>query len=200
VAQATGHCADVFDMLGVIAHDQGNYPLARDWFERALAVNPNYTEARLNLIVTLNDLGDFQAAQALRAGLKRQTERGPENDRFALGKIANMHATLSQAYSDIGMPMAAIRELEHAVALCPSFPDLRTRLGVLLREQGERGRAREQLETACELNPDYVQARLMLGVMHLSDGELALARASFERVLAQDPHNPNAKMYLRITP
>lgn len=198
VAKHTDRFADVFDMLGVIAHSTGDFHLAREWFERALVLNPNYTEAQLNLMVALNDLGDYGAARAVYGQLKKRSHRSDAANDFAKGKIANMHADISQAYNDVGMSVEAIRELEKAISLCPTFPDLRTRLGVLYRDSGDRGRAEEQFELAKAENPDYLHARLMLGVLHLSAGEPERAQVEFEAVLAKDPNHTSAKMYLRI--
>jgi Flp pilus assembly protein TadD len=54
--------ADVHDMLGVISHSRGNFIQAERHFERALELNPGYTEAALNLAVTYNDRGKYDAA------------------------------------------------------------------------------------------------------------------------------------------
>lgn len=199
VAKHTDRYADVFDMLGVIAHSTGDFHLAREWFERALVLNPNYTEAQLNLMVALNDIGDYEAARTLYGQLLRRSHRTSAADEFAKGKIANMHADVSLAYSDVGMPVEAIRELENAVALCPTFPDLRTRLGVLYRDTGDRSHAEEQFERAKKDNPNYLHARLMLGVLHLSAGAHDEAEQEFEAVLAKDADNTSAKMYLRVS-
>jgi len=198
VAKHTDRFADVFDMLGVIAHSLGNFVLARDWFERALVLNPNYTEAQLNLMVTLNDLGNDAEAQKLYGQLRKRGGQREAADTFVKGRIANMHADISQAYTDVGMQVEAIHELEKAVALCPSFPDLRTRLGVQYRDAGDRVRALEQFERAKQDNPDYLQARLMLGVLHLSSGDQEQAEREFTAVLERDPGNTGARMYLRI--
>jgi tetratricopeptide (TPR) repeat protein len=172
--------------------------LARDWFERALVLNPSYTEARLNLMVTLNDLGEYSEARKLYGQLRKGGPQRDGADAFAKGKIANMHAELSQAYSDVGMQTDAIGELEKAVALCPSFVDLRTRLGVLYRDAGDRDQALRHFETAQRDSPDYLQARLMLGVLYLSEGSRDDAEKQFEAVLERDPENTSAKMYLRV--
>jgi tetratricopeptide (TPR) repeat protein len=198
VAKHTDRFADVFDMLGVIAHSSGNFILARDWFERALVLNPNYTEAQLNLMVTLNDLGDYNEARKVYGLLRKRNGQREAADAFVKGRIANMHADLSQAYSDVGMQTEAIHELEKAVALCPSFLDLRTRLGVQYRDAGDRVRALEQFERAKADNPEYLQARLMLGVLHLSSGDHDKAEREFAAVLERDPDNTSARMYLRI--
>jgi Tfp pilus assembly protein PilF len=198
VAKHTDRLADVFDMLGVIAHSQGVFTLARDWFERALVLNPNYTEAQLNLMVTLNDIGDYAEARKLYGQLKKRGGPREAADTFVKGRIANMHAEISQAYSDVGMQVEAIQELEKAVSLCPNFPDLRTRLGVQYRDAGDRVRALEQFERATEENPEYLQARLMLGVLHLSGGDHEAAEREFAAVLDRDPGNTSARMYRRV--
>lgn len=198
VAKHTDRFADVFDMLGVIAHSQGAFLLARDWFERALVLNPNYTEAQLNLMVTLNDLGEYDEARKIYGQLRRRGGQREAADAFVKGRIANMHAEISQAYSDVGMQVEAIHELEKAVALCPNFPDLRTKLGVQYRDAGDRVRALEQFEQAKRDNPDYLQARLMLGVLHLSSGNHDEAQREFDAVLDRDPGNTGARMYRRI--
>ena len=55
--------ADVHDMLGVIAHSRGNFIQAERHFERALQINPAYTEAAINLAVTYNDRGKYEKAR-----------------------------------------------------------------------------------------------------------------------------------------
>src|SRR5579871_2256476 len=104
--------ADVHDMLGVICHTRGNFAQAEHHFERALNINPSYTEAALNLAVTYNDRGKYEAARQIYARIKGTPSGGL--DPFARGKIANMHAEVGQAYADAGMPAEAIAEYERA--------------------------------------------------------------------------------------
>jgi pentatricopeptide repeat protein len=199
VAEKADQFADVHHMLGVITHSRGDFAEAERHFERAVSLNPNYTEAQLNLMVTYNDLGKYEEARKIYAEMRsRGQEKGHELDPFAKGKIANMHAELSQAYQDVGMSVDAIRELEKATALCPTFADLLTRLGMLYRDSGELSRAKEKFLAAKAANPKYQQARLLLGVLLLSGGDNEAAISEFEAVLAQDPDNKSAGTYLRI--
>ena len=92
----------------------------------------------------------------------------------------------------------AIIELEKAVGLCPQFADLRTKLGVLLRDNGNAERAREQFLAAKDANPRYVQARVLLGVLLLSGGENESAIEEFQAALELEPDNKSAQMYLKI--
>ena len=155
--------------------------------------------AALNLVVTCNDLGKYAEAKAIYERAMATSKQAPrELDPFAKGKIANMHADVSQAYQDAGMVSQAIGELEKAVNLCPHFADLRTRLALLYRDTGQSQRAKEQLELAKASNPNYSQARVLLGVVLLSSGEVELAKHEFEAVLGVDADNKSAQMYLKI--
>ena len=199
VVEKDDRLADVHDMLGVICHFRGNFAQAEHHFERALALNPNYTEAALNLAVTYNDRGKYDAARRV-YGRIRATPSGNAQglDPFARGKIANMHAEVGQAYADAGMTREAIAEYEKAIALCPQFADLRTRLGTLLREINDLPRAREQYEAAVGARPTYAPARIQLGVTLLALGETDAAADQWRKVLDGDPDNVRARMYLRI--
>src|ERR1700755_210940 len=96
--------ADMFNMLGVIHHGHGRFSQAQEMFEHALQINPNYTEAALNLAVPYNDLGKYaQAKEVYAHAIARSREQPRQLDPFAKGKIANMHARVADAYVGIGM-------------------------------------------------------------------------------------------------
>ena len=191
--------ADVFNMLGVMAHERGDFAAAEHNFEQATRINPNYTEALLNLAVTYNDQAKYEAARRIYQQIRSARERTKDRiDPFAKGKIANMHAAVATAYEEAGLPDEAMHELERAVSLCPTFADLRTRLGVLFRDTGNLQAAREHLEAARDANPRYVQARVLLGITLLSLNEVDAALAEWGAALEHDPANKSAQMYVRM--
>ena len=191
--------ADVHDMLGVIAHSRGNFLVAERHFERALELNPAYTEAALNLAVTYNDRGKYEKAREVYSRIKVGPVGTAQGlDPFARGKLANMHADLAQAYYDAGLPREAIHEYEKATQLCPQFADLQVRLGTLLREVNDLPAARVHYEAALAAKPNYVPARLQLGVTLLALGEPAAAEEHWRQIIAVEPENSQAKMYLRM--
>lgn len=199
VLDANDRYADVHNMVAVILHDRGDFHGAERHFERAIELNPGYTEALLNLAVTYNDLGKYDAARRVYASIRRdESSSSALNDPFVRGKLANMHAALAQAYVDAGSRPDAIEQLEKAVALCPSFADLQSRLGTLHRDSDDFLRARVHYEAARAANPQYTPARVLLGVTLLSLGEADLAVAEWREVLAIEPENRTAKMYLRM--
>ena len=191
--------ADVHDMLGVIAHSRGNFLVAERHFERALELNPAYTEAALNLAVTYNDRGKYEKAREVYSRIKvGPTGTAQGLDPFARGKIANMHADLATAYADAGLPREAIREYEKATSLCPHFADLQVKLGTLLREMNDLPAARVHYEAALQAKPNYVPARLQLGVTLLALGDPTAAEEHWRQVIVLEPENSQAKMYLRM--
>jgi tetratricopeptide (TPR) repeat protein len=191
--------ADIFNMLGVIYHDQGRFQQAQEAFEEALKINPNYTEAALNLAVTYNDLGKYgQARDIYLRAIARSRAEPRSLDPFARGKIANMHADLGQAYAGVGFYPEAIREYQKALELCPNFVDLRTKLANIYRDAGDTASALRELEIVKTTNARYAPARVALGVMLFSIGKRDDAIREWEAVLSMDKDNKQAKAYLHM--
>ncbi|MFO0614917.1 MAG: tetratricopeptide repeat protein [Polyangiaceae bacterium] len=198
LAAAEGY-ADVHNMLGVIHHERGDFTTALRFFERAVELNPDYTEALLNLAITSNDVGQFTRAREVFERTRKPGDREAKHaDAFALGRIANLHATVAEAYKDAGRFDDAVAELEKALRLRPEFADLRVELATILREAGKLERAESELLAAIESRPKYVQARVLLGVTRLALKRPADAARCFRDALELDPEHKAAKMYLRF--
>ncbi len=189
--------ADVHNMLGVIHHHRGDMEKAQAHFEKALIINPGYTDAALNLSVTYNDLGKYDEARKVYSRALSHSMNQPSSlDPFVRGKLANMHADLASAYKEIELFDDAARELRQALALAPTFIDLRTRLAEVLREQGHVDDALAELELVTNQNPKYVPAIILKGVIAFSRGQMLTARTYFESVLQLDPANRSCNLYL----
>jgi tetratricopeptide (TPR) repeat protein len=191
--------ADVYDMLGVIYHQQGRLVDAESNFKEALRINPGYTEAALNLAVTLNDLGKYREAKDIYQTAMTASRNAPRHlDPFAKGKIANMHADIGAAYHGVGLYDDAVREYERALALCPKFVDIRTKLGTTFREMGNIPAAVREFERVKVENPKFVGGRLHLGLSYYAQGRRAEAAAEWQEVLVMAPENKSAHMYLAM--
>ncbi|TPV97017.1 MAG: tetratricopeptide repeat protein [Myxococcales bacterium FL481] len=194
--------ADVHNMVGLIRFHRGQVEIARLSFERAVEINPHYTEAALSLAVCYNELGRYQDAKTVYASAAgKQTADASDVDKldpFARGKLANLHFGVGEAYCAAGLLRRSVDEFRKALELCPGFVDIRTRLASTLRELGALDEALHELETVRSLRPDFIPARIHLGVTLWSAGRVDEARQEWTAVLNKDPGNRRCKLYLAM--
>jgi lipoprotein NlpI len=191
--------ADVYNMLGTIAFEKGDHEGSRKHFQDALEINPRYTEACLNLAVTLNEMGDYPSGavafqKARQASLVEQGAIDP----YVKGRLANLHADIGEIYHGLALHDEAVAEYRKALALGPGFPDLRARLGILYRDMGEYEKAIEEFTRVKREHPEYATASIQLGISYYSRGQVELAVDEWNSILEKDPENPKAMMYLRL--
>jgi len=198
ITDKTPTYANVFNMLGFIAGQRNAAEKAVTLFRRALSLNPNYTEARLNLVLTLTEMGLYD--QAAEEASKLEVGEPTTSHRLSLGvrgKLANAHADLGKKYHELGLYAEAIAEFDKALRLCPTFPDVHNRRAVSCRELGQYAEAKASLLKALELKPNYVEAYVNLGALHQKLGNLTEAVKSWEHALLLDPKHRLARIYLK---
>ena len=188
-------------MLGVMKHSDEQFEEAIGFFERALAINPHYTEAALNLAVSYNDTGQYSKAQELydRArSLAAPSKHDGKLDTVVRAKLANMHAELGDLYRGLGCYAEAEREFQQALYLRDDFPDIRTKLADTYSDQGKYHEALKELQNVVNAHPHFLRAKLHLALVYSSMGQKGNALRELNRVLAKDPDNARAKIYLRL--
>lgn len=199
VARDGCNFADVYNMLGVIYHDQGQFSRAQQSFEQALKINVSYTDAALNLAVTYNDLGKYaEAKETYRRALSQSAGSSGELDPFVKGKVANMYADIGDVYASSGAFVPAIAEYERALAMRPTFLDIRMKLAGAYRDAGDKERAVSELKTILEQNPKHLQARINLAIALYSAGRGDEALMELDGVLKQEPGHSRALLYQRM--
>ncbi|NOX20305.1 MAG: tetratricopeptide repeat protein [Nitrospirae bacterium] len=191
--------ADVLNKLGFIENLKGNLREAARYFERAVTINPRYTEASLNLAITYNELGEFKKAEEVMAmAAQAANDKQGKLDPFVAGKLANEHFRIGNIYLDFGMYDEAITEYRKALDLSPDLPDVHTKLGVALRNKGEYEEAILHFNRAKEINPGYPAAWIQLGLTYYMKGLTGLAIEEWEKALMENPGLKEAKAYLRF--
>ena len=199
VLERTQSFADAYNMLGVIYHDQGRLERSEESFRTALRLNPAYTEAALNLAVACNDLGKYEEAkEAYQAALSGANGAAGGLDRFAQGKIANMHAEIADVYASCGRWAEAIGEYRRALELGPSFVDIRLKLADALREGGDLPRAIAELARLVEEHPQYEPAQVRYGQFLYLAGRKAEAIEIWEAISERNPENKSASIFLKV--
>jgi len=109
----------------------GDLQAAADHFEKAVELNPRYTEASLNLAITYNDLGEFKRAEEVFTVAAQLAHPDPNMiDPFVAGKLANEHYRVGNMYLEFNMNDEAIEEYQKAVKLHPKLADVHTKLAL----------------------------------------------------------------------
>lgn len=190
--------ADLQYILGLIYHQWGKLHRAVEHFEKAVALNPDYTEALLSLSITLNDMGRYEEAKSVYRRASHSVARGGEPSRGGLfrGRIANLHAELAELYLALGQIEESIREYREALAVAPEFPDLRVRLAVALRDAGRVGEGLEEVERVLADRPGDVSALVQQGILLYLSGRMGEARRAWDAALYRDPLNKLVQLYL----
>jgi len=191
--------ADVFNKLGLIYHRKEKLSKAADFFERAISLNPKYTEASLNLAVTYNDLGRFDEANRVFSKATSVVKAEPTAlDPFIQGKLADAHGKLGDQYFDLALYDDALEEYRKALNLRPSFVDILTKIGITLREQRAFDEAVQFLIKAKQANPKYILAYIHLGITYYMKGFLDLAMEEWEAAQRIDPSRREARVYMAL--
>jgi tetratricopeptide (TPR) repeat protein len=197
--------ADIQNKLGIIYNQTNSLGLAAESFEKALAINPGYTEASLNLAITYSDLGKYEKAREVFERAAHFTdEKGRAvlstsgNDPFIKGKLADEHLRLGNMYYDLRLINEAIEEYQKALRLSPNFADIITRLGIAYRDKGSYDAAIKEFNHAKECNPKFIPARLHLGITYYSQGFYGLAEEEWREALVIDPANSAIRTYLNF--
>jgi tetratricopeptide (TPR) repeat protein len=198
--------ADVHYLVGLVQEDLGNGEAAIESFEAALRINPGYAEARLALASSYERAGDFDGSRALAEQIGPGVLQGSgvppveagSPDPITRAKLANLHAGLGDAYCEVGDFREAVEAYRKALERCPTFHDIRQRLGIALREAGLGSQALEEFRRILRANPTYLDAAVQLGLTLYTMGRSREAIAEWKRVVDRDPSREAARMYLSL--
>src|SRR3989442_163529 len=188
--------ADAHHLPGLSLSLVGQPEPALAQLDRALHLNPHYVEALIHRAIVLNELGrETEADQAFRRAGQFAAERRQGFPGHVAAKLANQHAALGEAYLEAGGLAQAIAQYETALALGPSFHDLRYKLGRILLQAGRAPHPPGQVETNVRQPPAHPDAAAMPGLAghfvcdraadHEELGDQAYAAGAYPNALAE---------------
>jgi tetratricopeptide (TPR) repeat protein len=193
--------ADVHYMLGTLHEHVGDLSAAADSLREALRLNPTYTEAMVALASIYERLGEFARSRALAERVAQLALPSAGTlDATTRGKLANLEADLADAYREAGALSEAIETYRKALDRCPTFHDIRHRLGITLREAGLPDRALAEFARVRRGNPDFLDAAVQSGLTLYTLGRTDEAVVEWRTVLERDRTREDARMYLRMVP
>ena len=205
--------------LGVAFAEAGDTSKAADYYQRAIALKPDYTSAIINLGNLFQNQANYSQAEGL---YKRAISLDPQ-DPDAWVNLGNLylHLALTQqakstyekaialksndieAIIDLGAVLqrsgdfsAAEEAYQRAIAVDPSQAAAYCDLGALFLQQGNLAAAREQLIKAIEHNSSYAPAYFDLGVVYEQTGSRDLAVEMYKKALDIQPDYQHARSNL----
>jgi len=209
--------SEVIFLMGVLCCDLGAFEPACQFLDEALAIAPNFREARGQWLVAMNSWADAkisagQPAEAKRL-LTRVTARAPGDAATLrnLGRVALLQGQPAEAEAKFttsltlggdhveglnwrglaqlqsGKYAAAEASLRRALELKPDLNQAHNNLGLALQRQGKLTEALQSFNAALTLDPSYGKARINLASTLRILGEFTRARHELEMVLAQTP-------------
>ena len=191
--------ADVHNYMGLISHEKGRFDEAIKHFEKALKINPRYTEALLNLSILYNDMGDYDKAKKLVEKSRKESKKTKTAmDPFIRSKLANKHSEVGDWYHGVGAFEQAVEEYKKALGLEPKYADIRTKMAVCHREQESFDAAILELKQAIKDNKKYIDAYVQLGVTQYAAGKKPTAKKTWREAAKLFPRNKTLKMYLKF--
>jgi tetratricopeptide (TPR) repeat protein len=190
--------ADAHHLLGSVLHARNDLAGARQAFQRALALAPKNTDAALSLAITCNELGLYSEAMRVTNNMGRGARADSRIDAFARARLADLHAEVARGYEALSLWPEAAEEYRKALGLRPELSDLRVRLGVVLRADGDLDGALAEHEATVVRQPDHAQARVALGLTLFRIGRKTDAELQWRKALELDATLRPAEVYLRM--
>ena len=169
-------------LRGLTQYEAGQPEPALASIQEAVAVDPAFQAPRFGEAVAAHQAGDYAAAHALFAPI---AETDVDDITF--------HSRLGADLYRRSMYVEAATEFEKALALNPSYADIRNHLGITFNAQGLYPEAIEAFRAALALRPEYTEARTNLALTLRAAGRPDEAAAEFARVLEVDPGNALAR-------
>ena len=200
----------LYNISGVCYKAIGQLGVAVEYFEKALAIKPDYTEVNYNLGLTHQELGQLDAAvESYKKALAVNPNYAEAHNNLGvtlkeLGQLdsavecyekaitsqldyAEAHNNLGLAFYELDQVDAAVESYKKALAIKPDYAEVNYNLGNALNDLGQLDDAVKSYEKALAIKPDYAEAHNNLGNVLKDLGQLDDAVKSYEKALAIKP-------------
>lgn len=179
---------------------QSAYQRALVLFEKALALDPTMSGARVNLQHVRKILSGERKVlaytmlqQAVKSTNNRQKIREYRKIIAEDSTYDDAHNNLAVAYFFEGQIDSAIAALEHALRINPYNVQAHNNLGYMLGTQRRYDEGLKHLFVAIEIKRDYLDAYYNLGYLYMWQEDFANARKVWMHLLKLDPSNTYAR-------
>ena len=173
--------SNAMNNAGITLLEQRKYPEAAAAFEQALAQQPGFLAAMINLGRARMLMKDHDAAlSTLRKVLAADDDRA---------EVYNLIGNIQMTQGKLDL---AEQTLTKGLQFSPDDVDLRNTLGLLEDQRGHVEEALKHFRRVIEVDPDYAEAYNNIGLIHRRRGESKEAIAMFEKAIAAEPDFPGS--------
>jgi len=170
--------------LGMIYDAMKDYPKARDTYEKAIAIRPNFSPALNNLSYIYSErIVDLDKAYTMAEKAREISPRDPASA-DTLGWIVYKKGDYARA---LGL-------LEESAAKLPNLPEIQFHLGMARYMLGDEEEARSALQQAAGSTHDFLgkeEASRRLAVLAIDPKKAdATTQADLEKRLQDEPNDP----------
>lgn len=163
--------AEIHFAYALLAADKSEFQLALNETEKALALHPDWSRARLLQAQVMSQMGDSEAARGV---IQRALKSDPGNLRLRL--------IYSQFLAKSGDVKGAEKELRRILEKDPGNDDARFGLGMALMELGKTEQARQEFLRLADSSRWKTQSYFYLGLVEARRNHMQGALQYFDRV------------------
>ena len=164
--------------LAITNHRNKNYQDAKNYYNKAIDINPKHTNSYYNLGLLLHEIKNYKEAIGC---FEKTLETDPE--------FKNANNNLGIIFYKLGENLKAITCYENEIQINPLNIEAYNNLGIVFYNLGEIQKARNFYEKAIQIEPNFKRAHNNLGILFYDIKETEKAINCFEKVLIIDPKN-----------
>ncbi|MCU0542127.1 MAG: tetratricopeptide repeat protein [Oscillatoriaceae cyanobacterium Prado104] len=187
--------APACNTFGKICQAQGNLSQAKQWYTKALELQPIFPEVYTNLSVLYAQEKNWEMALLCHQKLTTTTvPQNPENHHNKPQSILDLNPEDIEVYIQGAQAFYAQRKYEQAAAACQRViqvkPDARVYkiLGNARQAQGKIDEAKNCYGKAIDLDPDFAEAYTNLGTLYAQQQQWESAIAFYQKAIALQPN------------
>ena len=189
-ARLNPNSAEIHYFLGRIHYTRNAFPLAKQEFEEALRLDPSYMKAYDNLGLTLEGMGNDEAAVASYEKAIQLMERQGRKSEWPYLNLCTM-------YNRLNKPDLALEYCRRALTLNPKSAQAWFESARAQMAQQDWAGAAKALQSAIEINPHFPKFHYVLSTVYRkmgrtaeSESEMVAYRQLFEKAKAERPIDP----------
>ena len=173
--------ADALHLLGVIAHQVGDYRIATSLITQAIEIDSNQSSFFYNLGNVLGEQGRLEESiEAYHQAIHIQPDH------------ANAYNNLGIALQEQGRLEESIQAYQQAIRIQPGHSNAYSNLGIILKEQGRLEESIEAYHQAIHIRPDYADAYSNLGIALQEQGRLEESIEACQQAIRLQPDHSDA--------